>query len=135
MGFFGNALQKLTILDRDHPITEGVSDFETTDEAYNCVFFEENVHPLIRTDFHPMNAPPGRNGAPPRMLNPRVKPSNLVAYVKAAEISPVAYIQLGHSGPGMASPSYRQLVLNAVKWAASPEARAWAKAHPHKIFK
>ena len=48
----------MTIVDKAHPITKGVEDFEITDESYNCVFFEESVHPLIRTDFDPKNAPP-----------------------------------------------------------------------------
>ena len=75
MGFFQNTVQKMTIVDKAHPITKGIEDFEITDESYNCVFFEESVHPLIRTDFNPKNAPPGRNGAPPRMLNPKVEPA------------------------------------------------------------
>jgi uncharacterized protein len=135
MGFFGNTPQKITIVDKTHPIMQGISDFEITDESYNCVFFEDSVHPLARTDFNPMNAPPGRNGAPPRMLNPKVAPSNLSAYVKVAENSPVAYIQFGHGASGWSNPIYRHMVLNAIKWAASPESKAWAKANPKKIFK
>jgi hypothetical protein len=34
-----------------------------------------------------------------------------------------------------ANPTYRKLVLNAIKWTASPEALAWAKANPTRIFK
>ena len=42
---------------------------------------------------------------------------------------------MGHNATGWTNPNYRQLVVNAIKWAASPEARAWAKANPKKIFK
>ena len=32
-------------------------------------------------------------------------------------------------------PAYQALVRNAIKWVASPEALAWAKANPTHIFK
>lgn len=127
MGFFQNTQQKITLVDPNHPITKGMSDFEITDESYNCHFFEDSVHPLARTSFKP--ADPARN------LNPKVPVSNLSAYVKVAENSPVAYIQMGHNATAWTNEHYRQLLLNAIKWAASPEARAWAKANPKKIFK
>lgn len=134
MGFFPNTPQKITLVDKTHPITKDMQDFELNDESYNCVFFEDSVHPLARTDFNVANAR-GRDGGPPRMLNPKVQPSNLVAYVKASENSPVAYIQMGHGAGGWTNANYRQLVLNAIKWAASPESKAWAKANPKKIFR
>jgi type 1 glutamine amidotransferase len=133
MGFYGNTPQKITIVDKTHPITKDVSDFEITDESYNCVFFEDSVHALARTDFVAANAK-GRNGGPGPMLNPKVPSSNLVAYVKTAETSPVAYIQMGHGAAAWDNPEYRKLLLNAIKWAASPESKAWAKANPKKIF-
>jgi type 1 glutamine amidotransferase len=42
---------------------------------------------------------------------------------------------MGHGPATWINPVYRKLVLNAIKWAASPEALAWAKANPTKIFK
>ena len=83
--------------------------------------------PLLRTDFKP--ADHNRN------LSPNWKYSNLAAWVKTAENSPVAYIQMGHGPAAWSNESYRKLVLNAIKWAASPEALAWAKANPKRIFK
>jgi hypothetical protein len=127
MGFFGNTAQKFTVVDKTHPITKDLSDFEFSDESYNCAFFEDSVHPLVRTDFKP--ADPARN------LNPKMPVSNLSAYVKTAENSPVFYAQMGHGAAAWSNPAYRQLVLNGIKWAASPEAKAWAKANPKKIFK
>jgi hypothetical protein len=32
------------------------------------------------------------------------------------------------------NPAYITLLTNAIKWAASDEAKAWARAHPQKIF-
>jgi uncharacterized protein len=133
MGFYGNTPQKISIVDKTHPITQGLSDFEITDESYNCVFFEDSVHPLARTDFDAAKA--SFQGGPGRMLNPKVKSSNLSAYYKAAENSPVAYVQMGHGATAWNNPAYRQLVLNSIRWAASPEGKAWAKANPSRIFK
>lgn len=42
---------------------------------------------------------------------------------------------MGHGAAGWSNPNYRQLVLNAIKWAASPESKAWAKANAKRIFK
>jgi type 1 glutamine amidotransferase len=133
MGFYQNTVQKITMVDKTHPITKDVADFEITDESYNCVFFEDSVHPLARTDFDASKA--SFQGGPGRQLNPQVKSSNLAAYVKTAENSPVAYVQMGHNATAWNNPGFRQLLQNAIKWAGSPEARAWAKANPKKIFK
>lgn len=127
MGFFGNTAQKITIVDKNHPITRELADFEITDEAYNCHMFEDSVHALARTSFTPPE--------PARHLNPKVQFSNLSAYVKVSENSPVFYSQMGHGAGAWTNPAFRQLLGNAIKWAASPEAKAWAKANPKKIFR
>jgi hypothetical protein len=133
MGYYGNTPQKFTIVDKAHPITKDLPDgFQLTDESYNCVFFEDSVHPLIRTDFDAATAK-FQNG-PGRQLNPKVKSSNLAAYVKTAENSPVAYVQMGHGAGSWTDPVFRQLMANAIKWAHSAEAKAWAKQNAKKIF-
>jgi type 1 glutamine amidotransferase len=127
-GAFGSTPQHITVVDKTHPITQGLGDgFDITDEAYSCPMFEESVHPLLRTDFVPKNHDAN--------LNPKFKFSNLAAWVKTAENSPVVYIQMGHDGKAWTNPSYQKLVANGITWAASPEAMAWAKKNPTKIFK
>jgi type 1 glutamine amidotransferase len=127
-GFFGMTPQHISVVDKTHPITQGLGDgFDIIDESYSCPMFEDTVHPLLRTDFVP--ADHNRN------LNPNWKYSNLAGWVKTAENSPIAYVQMGHGPAAWANPQYRKLMLNAIKWAASPEAMAWAKANPTKIFK
>ena len=54
---------------------------------------------------------------------------------KTAESSPVVYIQMGHDARAWNNPAYRTLVANAVKWAATPDAMAWATKNPSRIFK
>ncbi len=127
-GFFGRTQQHITVVDKAHPITQGLGDgFDIVDEAYSCPMFEESVHPLLRTDFAPKDHHLN--------LNPKTKFSNLAAWVKTAENSPIVYIQMGHDDRAWSNPAYRMLVANAIKWAASPEAMAWAKKNPSKIFK
>jgi len=126
MGFFGMTPQHITIVDKTHPITQGLSDFDVVDEAYACHYFPETFHVLATTDFKPAD--------PTKNLNPKVAYSNATAWVKSAETSPVFYTQIGHGSTAWANPAYRALVRNAVKWAASKEALDWAKTHPSKIF-
>ena len=130
-GALGGTQQHITVVDKSHPITQGVEDFDIIDEAYLCPIFEDSVHPLLRTNFVPVDtAFPAR---------PQVKGhpagSNLTGWVKVAERSPVAYIQHGHDQRAWDNPAWRKLMINAIKWAASPESKAWAHANPKRIFR
>jgi type 1 glutamine amidotransferase len=128
MGYFGMTPQHITYVDKTHPITQGLGDgFDVVDEAYACHWFPDTFHTLAITDFKPAD--------PTKNLNPKVQYSNATAWVKSAENSPVFYTEVGHGSTAWATPGYRALVRNAVKWAASQEALAWAKANPTKIFK
>jgi trehalose utilization protein len=53
--------------------------------------------------------------------------SNLVGWTKRARNSPLAYLQPGDGPPTYADPNYRRLVENAIRWSASPAAKAWAR--------
>ena len=48
--------------------------------------------------------------------------------MKRARNSPLVYLQPGDGPATYADPNYRRLVENAIRWTASPEARAWARA-------
>lgn len=133
-GYRQGTEQRITVVDTAHPITEGVGDFDIVDEPYLCPILEDSVHPLLRTDFEPTvekfaHAPNGANageGHPPG--------SNLAGWVKTAENTPVVYIQPGHDNNAWSHPSFRRLMLNAIKWSASPEAKEWARANATRIF-
>jgi type 1 glutamine amidotransferase len=126
-GYYGNTEQDITVVDKNSPITQGLGDgFHVRDEAYACAWFPESVHPLLTTSFVPPD---------PRVnLNPQRQFSSLSAWYKASENSPVFYTQIGHDHQAWEVPDYQLLIDNAVKWAASPEALAWAKAHHTTIF-
>jgi type 1 glutamine amidotransferase len=55
--------------------------------------------------------------------------------VKTAENSPIVYIQLGHDRQAWENPSFRTLLDNAIKWAVSADAMAWAKKNPKRVFR
>ena len=53
--------------------------------------------------------------------------SNLVAWVKNAGNSPLAYVQFGDGPQTYADDNYRTVIDNAIRWAASAEAHDWAR--------
>ena len=128
-GAFGNTKQHVTVVDKTSPIVAGLGDgFDITDEAYACPYADDKtIHPLLRTDFVPQD--------PARNLGPKGKYSNLAGWYKSAENSPVVYIQHGHGPTAWTNTAFQTVMLNAWKWAASPEAMAWARKNPTKIFK
>ena len=124
----------ITVVDKTHPITQGVDDFDLIDETYLCPILEDSVHPLLKTDFVPTedkfsHAPNGAHvgpGHPPG--------SQLTGWYKAAENTPIVYLQHGHDNNAWSNPSFKRLMLNAIKWAASPEAKSWARTNSKRIF-
>ncbi len=120
--------QHITVVDKTHPVTAGVDDFDIVDESYLWPVFEDSVHPLLRTNV-PQTAEhykPAQAGHPPG--------SSLSGWYKSAERSPVVYIQHGHDNDGWANPAFRKLILNAIKWTASPEGKTWAHNNAKRIF-
>ena len=86
------------------------------------------VHPLLQTDFKPVDVNfPNRYASGWR--HPEVPGSNLAGWVKVAGRTPIAYLQNGHDRTAWENPAYQTLVLNAIKWAASKEAKTWAAAN------
>lgn len=127
-GYHQNTVQQITVVG-DHPITADLGDFEITDESYTCPMFEDSVTPLLRTSWRPATAE-----AQAANMNPDWTFSNLFAWVKTAENSPIVYIQGGHDATAWATPKFRELMGNAIEWLASDEATAWARANPSDIF-
>ena len=132
-GFRGGVQQRISVVDKAHPVVAGLGDgFDLLDETYLCPIFEESVHPLLRTDFVPIedNFPAQKQVAgwqhPPG--------SNLTGWYKAVENSPLVYIQHGHDQNAWGNPNFQRLMLNAIKWAGSKQAHAWSRANYKKIF-
>ncbi|MGQ9523277.1 MAG: ThuA domain-containing protein [Armatimonadota bacterium] len=96
---------KLTVhlADPKHPIVKGLKDFEIVDEVYSLFDVSPTVRPLLKTS-HPKSNP-------------------VIAWTHRYGRSRVVYIQLGHGPTAYTNPSYRRLVVNAIRWAAGRETR------------
>lgn len=120
----------------EHPVTTGLPPrFELQDELYLAPYFEEDVVPLIRSDFgftdenffSPYQAV--ANGKMYSREGWHHPPgSSMVCWAKHYLNSPVVYIQAGDGPTSYNNPAYRQLLSNAIRWVASDEAKAWAQA-------
>jgi type 1 glutamine amidotransferase len=86
----------ITVVDRDHPITQGVDDFTIRDEAYIGVYVSPKVHVLLTTDYP---------GATPE-----------VAWVHRYGKSPVFTLTLGHGKDAYANENLRKLISNGIDW-------------------
>jgi type 1 glutamine amidotransferase len=128
-GAQGGVKQRITVLDKAHPITQGLGEgFDIVDETYLCPYAPETVTPLLRSDFKAVdvNFPNRYKGG---WRHPEVPGSDLAGWVKVSGRTPIAYLQNGHDRTAWENPAYQTLVLNAIKWAASKEAKSWAAAN------
>lgn len=88
----------VTVADRDHPVTKGVSDYTIRDEAYGGVYVAPDVHVLLTAD-HPRS----------------VKP---IAWTHHYGKSLVVYFMAGHDADAWANPAFGKVLLNAIRWTA-----------------
>jgi len=119
----------------DHPICSGIEPFELTDELYLAHVFDDSVTPLFASDFDFVDtnfysAAAALGGK----LNHRgdwTHPpgSNLVGWVKTYRNSPIVYLQFGDGPATYGNPIFRQILANAIAWASSDDAKAWAATH------
>jgi type 1 glutamine amidotransferase len=89
---------KVHVADRDHPITQGLSDFTIHDEGYKNCWFAGDNHVLLTTD-HPAS-------------------DTTIGWVRQYGKSRVCTIQLGHDSKAYENANYRQLIDRAILWTA-----------------
>ena len=89
---------KVMVVDKKHPITNGVDDFEIDDEAYGKFWVDPEAHILLKTN-HPWNNPE-------------------LAWTKRYGNAKVFHLMLGHDGIAYANPSYRRLLEQGIRWAS-----------------
>ncbi|WP_317175754.1 ThuA domain-containing protein [Halomontanus rarus] len=85
----------------EHPITEGVSDFEVYDEPYQVDCDEADVDVLARMD------------------HPSLETAYPVVWSHEYDDGRVCYNSLGHTDEALAHESTRRLLANAVRWVAT----------------
>jgi len=89
---------KVTVVDREHPITKGLDDFEIHDETYGGYFTSSDVRLLLKTD-HPKNDPE-------------------LAWTKTYGKSRVFFLMLGHDHFAWENPVYPKLLERGIRWTA-----------------
>lgn len=117
-----------------HPVLEGLPDtFTLTDEVYLSEVFEDDVQPLLASDYgftrdnfySATQAINGKLYSNEGWSHPDA--SSLIGWVKRARRSPLVYLQPGDGPETYADTNYRRLIANAIRWVASDEALAWAR--------
>jgi len=102
-----NERQHFTIIDRSHPITCAIADFDMLDEAYDALEIDPGSHILMKSDF------------------PKLTPAT--AWISSYRQKRVVYIQPGHGsvflpadhGPSSyQNESFKKLLERAIFWAA-----------------
>ena len=115
----------------EHPVLAGLQDgFAITDEIYlKTTGFEQSVTPLLRGEFDFV----AENFTPPPLAPPEEQASwchppgsDLIVWAHSAGNSPIVVSDVGDGPLAYENPDYRRLIENALKWVASPQARAWA---------
>jgi uncharacterized protein len=135
-GYRHDVTHTVEVLDPSHPVCAGLGpSFTLTDELYCFPVLVDEVVPLMRTTFDTSDssafysADLGIRSMRNANEGWRHPPgSDLVCWVKSAGRAPVAYIQFGDGPVTYGDPSFRRVLLNAIRWAASADARAWAEA-------
>jgi len=89
---------KVTVVDKEHPITKGMDDFQIHDETYGRYYTAPDVKVLLKTD-HPKNDPE-------------------LAWTTRYGNSRVFYFMLGHDAHAYRNPNYSKIVNRGIHWAA-----------------
>lgn len=137
-GYRHGVTHRVRVVAPEHPVTAGIPEsFEITDELYLAEVFEEDVHPLLRSEhaFVDENfysaARAVRDG---RMYDnegwTHPPGSDYIGWVKTYARSPICYLQCGDDPVAYANPYFRSLLANAIHWAGSESAREWARRSP-----
>lgn len=133
-GYHHDVRHQASVLDRSHPVVAGLPEtFELNDELYLGEVFEDIVTPLLASDaaFTRDNFYSAAQAVGGRMFSnegwAHDPGSRLIGWTKRARNSPLVYLQPGDGPPTYENPHFRRLIENAIRWVASPEAKAWAR--------
>jgi type 1 glutamine amidotransferase len=89
---------KVTVADKDHPITKGIQDFVIADETYAKCYVSPSVRVLLKTD-HPKSCPE-------------------LAWVHEYGKSRVFHLMLGHDSKAWQNPAFLEILGRGIRWVA-----------------
>jgi type 1 glutamine amidotransferase len=89
------------ILDTQHPVTSGITNFDIMDEGYSHTSRLPGTHPLLKTD-HP-------------------DCDSIIGWAHEVMNSRVVYLMGGHDRHAYENESFRKLVSNAINWTSAQE--------------
>lgn len=92
---------EVKVADPAHPVTRGVKDFKVRDEGYNHFGVAAGVHVLLTAE-HPESGP-------------------VIGWAKTYEKARVIVLQGGHDHFAYENPNFRQVVRQAIRWAAKKD--------------
>ena len=106
----------------EHPITEGINDFEIEDELYLSHVFEEDINPLLKSNYRfvrdnfysATNALNGKMNSNEGWEHP--DGSNLVGWTKTYKKSAITYLQFGDSVKSYENKNVRMLLRRSINW-------------------
>jgi len=110
------------IKDGKHPITDGIEDFEITDELYLAEFFEDEINPILRSnyEFTDKNFYSAARALEGEMFSNRdwshKEGSNIVGWTKKYENSSIAYLQFGDGPSVYKNKNFRKLIKQSINW-------------------
>jgi uncharacterized protein len=83
----------------DHPVTQGVGEFEIYDEGYMNLEILSTVTPLLETNHQYSD--------------------DLLGWAHRVRNANVVYLLPGHGAPAFENSTYRRIIVNAITWAAA----------------
>ena len=108
--------------DGKHPITDGIEDFEITDELYLAEFFEGDINPILRSNykFTDKNFYSAARALEGEMYSNRdwshQEGSDIVGWTKKYENSSIAYLQFGDGPSSYKNENFRKLIKQSINW-------------------
>jgi len=98
----GGGTFPIRIVDKKHPVTAGMDDFDITDETYRNKYHEKaEIHSLVKMD--------------------RGKEQQSMAWTQDYGKGRVFNTTLGHGKPAWINPQFQRLVVRGLYWAAGRE--------------
>lgn len=135
--FCPNARYEVKTAGGVHPVLAGVpAQFELVDEPYRHELFEADIEPLLwrgPVDGRFLSATHAVRRLPDPGEEPQAPEAAIIGWATSVGNSPVVTLQPGERAETFAHPAYRTLVGNALRWVASPSARAWSAARSRTI--